>query len=497
MDKNLLQQYNEWEKRVAAYQMALSLIEVDKQTVAPSAGSRYRNEKAAILSGEQFSLRTDPAQAELRAKLLAMPDLPFEDRRRIELTDKKIRNTMVIPKDVFVAYAEFRSNSFVAWRRAKQENDYSVFEPYLKQMIEYKKKIYGYRNRPEPIYDQMLDDYEPGMDMVQYDAFFGLMKERLLPLIQAVQQAKPIEDSFLYLDYPVAGQKEFMETILRYIGVDRSWCYQNETEHPFTSSLCENDIRITTKYVPNNVSAAVFSTVHESGHGYYTHNVAPEYDGTVLYNGISSGMQESQSRLCENYLGRTKAFWEANYAQLQRIFPEQLGNVPLDDYVRAVNVSRPTLIRTRADELTYPIHVLIRYELEKGLFDGTIPTEGLDRTWNEMYQKYLGISSLTASQGILQDVHWGEGLIGYFPTYALGSAIAAQFVHTMRRQIDVDELLRTGHYTDIIAWLRENIHKYGSLYNAREILKRVTGEDFNPEYYVEYLENKYKTLYAL
>ncbi len=491
-----IRKYQDWIFRQSAYQMALSIIGIDKQTVAPPAGASYRDQRTAYLSGELFSIETEedmiPVLKDL-SKHAQDPDI----RKGAELYYKEVMKTKVIPKDEYVASEELLNASYDAWLKAKKENDYSIFEPYLKKVIALKKKEYGYRNSDKKIYDQMLDDFEPGMNMEKYDAFFKALKERLIPLIQKVNKAKQIDDAFLYQEYDIDGQKKFMDHLLQYLHFDSSWGYQNETEHPFTDWTCENDCRTTTKYLKNNVISAILSTVHECGHAWYEHDVKPAYDGMILSYGISSGMHESQSRLCENYLGRSLPFWKYNYPFLQKQFPDQLGNVSLEQFVKAINVARPSLVRTEADELTYPMHIVIRYEIEKGLFDGSISTEGLDKTWNAMYQQYLGISSKDARDGILQDVHWSDGEFGYFPTYALGSAFAAQFVHKMREEIPVDDLLENNHYDEIMAWLKEHIHQYGCFYNADEIMLKATGEPFNVNYYLDYLEDKYTKLYNL
>ena len=497
MREELLKEFNEWVMKLSAYQMALSLIGVDKLTLAPQGGAPYRDERTAVLAGEMFSLETDAHMVDVRRQLLK-EELDADKRREIELMDKQIEHILVVPKDVFVAYTKLCAESYEVWHKAKQAEDYSIFEPMLKQVIEASKQMYSYRKSDAPMYDQMLDDYEPGMTMEKYDAFFDRIRERLVPLIRRVTEAQQIEDGFLRQSFSVEKQKDYMNrVILPYLGFDHSWGYQNETEHPFTDIICENDIRVTTKYLENNVVSAILSTVHEVGHGYYGHDVAPEYDGTIFNYGISSGMHESQSRLLENYLGRTLPFWEANYPALQELFPEQLKDVTVEQFVDAINVGRPSLVRTEADELTYPLHILIRYEIEKGLFNGTVSTENLDRTWDETYEKYLGIKAPTAKAGILQDVHWAQGSFGYFPTYALGSAFSAQFMRAMRKDIDVDELLRTGHFRVIIDWLKEHIHRYGCRYNADEIMVMATGEPFNPDYYLDYLEEKYTKLYHL
>jgi possible carboxypeptidase taq len=217
----------------------------------------------------------------------------------------------------------------------------------------------------------------------------------------------------------------------------------------------------------------------------------------ILSEGISSGMHESQSRLCENYLARTTAFWKYHYPKLQETFPTQLGNVSFDEFYEAINVAKPSFVRTEADELTYPLHVLVRYEIEKGLFNGTISTEGLNETWNKMYKEYLGVDVSNDKVGILQDVHWSDGSFGYFPTYALGTAFAAQYMHAMHKDLDVDTLLSNNQYDVIMNWLKEHIHKYGFRYEAPELMKMVTGEEFNVNYYLDYLEEKYTKLYNL
>ncbi len=494
--EELLKKYEEWVLKMSAYQMALAIIGVDKQTVAPKAGNEYRDLRTSILSGEAFSIQTDPEMKDVLEALLK-EDIDDDTRRAVELYYKEMMNIMSIPKDFFVEHSNLVNESYNAWLEAKTKDDYSIFAPYLAKVIEDSKKIYSYRNSTESLYNQMLDDFEPGMNEEKYDQFFDKVKERLVPLIQKVVNAKQVETDFLYQNYPVEDQKAFSKELLKYLHFDEEWGYQNETEHPFTSWTCENDCRTTTKYLPNNLSSAILSTVHEVGHATYEHDIDPKYDGMILSNGVSSGMHESQSRLFENYLGRTVSFWKANYPTLLKYFPKQLEGISVEKYVDAINASTPSLIRTEADELTYPMHILIRYEIEKGLFNGTIPVEKLNETWNKMYKEYLGVDVPNDRDGILQDVHWSDGSFGYFPTYALGSAFSAQFMKAMRKDIDVDKLLENNQFDEIIAWLKEHIHQYGCRYTADEIMLKATGEPFNPDYYLDYLEEKYTKLYNL
>lgn len=497
MTEEKLQKYRDWLFRKSAYSMALSIIGIDQQTAAPVGGSAYRDARTAFLAGELFEIDTDPEMIAILNELKEDPSADPDDRRAAQLYAKQAADLMCIPKEEYVAYQNLLSESYNVWLQAKQENNYGIFAPTLKKIIASARRMYEWRNSSLPLYDQMLDDYEPGMTMEKYDAFFSLLKERLVPLIQKVTRAKQVGADFLYENYPVDQQKKFMDELLKYLHFDPEWGYQNETEHPFTAWTCENDCRTTTKYLPHNVISAILSTVHEVGHAYYEHDCDPKYDGMILSEGISSGMHESQSRLCENYLGRSRAFWEFNYPVLQKYFPQQLGSVTLQQFVDAINVSEPSFVRTEADELTYPMHILIRYEIEKGLFDGSVSADHLDEVWNDMYRRYLGIEVPNARCGILQDVHWSGASFGYFPTYALGSAYAAQFMHAMEKDIDVAQALRSGHYEICMNWLKEHIHRYGCRYTADEVMRMATGEPFNAEYYLNYLEEKYTRLYGL
>ena len=492
-----LKKYRDWIFQCSAYQMALAVIGIDKQTVAPPAGASYRDERSAYLAGELFSLETDPEIVSLLGELKDDPEVGAEDQRAIALYYKNAMDSVLIPKEEFVAFQKLCDESFDAWIQAKSKADYRIFEPYLKRVIEGKKRLYGYRKSEKSIYNQMLDDFEPGMTEEKYDAFFRSLKERLIPLIRKVKEKKQIPSDFLHQKFSVDEQKKFMQELLAYLHFDSSWGYQNESEHPFTSWTCENDCRTTTKYIENEPVNAILSTVHEVGHAYYEHNIDPKYDGMILSDGVSSGMHESQSRLCENNLGRSRAFWEYHYPRFQRHFPNELGNISLDEFYRAVNLSEPSFVRTEADELTYPLHIVIRYEIEKGLFNGTISTENLDQTWNAKYKEYLGLDVPNDRVGILQDVHWSDGSFGYFPTYALGTAFAAQFMHAMRKDLDVDSLLQNNRYDTIMQWLKEHVQHYGCLYDAGEIIKRATGEEFNVKYFLDYIEEKYTKLYAL
>lgn len=497
MKEETLKVYEDWKFKVSAYEMALSIIGVDKLTVAPSGGDAYRDQRTAYLAGEAFKILSDESMVSVFEEVMNDESLPYDTRKEAKMYLKNLKDTICIPQAEYVAFKNLQNEGYNAWLEAKRTNNYALYAPVLKKLIETQKRLYGYRQSDLSIYDRMLDDFEPGMTTEKYDAFFAKVKERLIPCIQAIKNVKQPDTSFLEAEYPIDKQKAFMDEILAYLHYDAEWGYQNETEHPFTSWTCADDCRTTTKYILDQPVSAILSTIHEVGHAYYRHNIDKKYDGSILSGGVSSGMHESQSRLLENYLGRTKEFWEYVYGKLVSYFPTQLKDVTLDAFYRAINVATPSLVRIEADELTYPLHIVIRYEIEKGLFDGSIDVEHLDQVWDDMYEKYLGVRASKASQGILQDVHWSSGDFGYFPTYALGSAFAAQFMSAMRKDLDVDKVLKEGNFPEIMAWLKSHIHHYGCAKDADEILREVTGESFNPDYYLTYLENKFKNLYNL
>lgn len=495
--KEALKIYNEQIEKIRAYSLMMATVSFDRSTVAPSKGNDYRNRMMSIISGEAFAIETDPKFIEA-VLYLSKLDLGETANRDIALAKKELEDTIKFTKEESMAYALASMEGYDSWYKAKTTDDYSVFEPKLMNLIELTKQR-AHKRKPEmKAYNVMLDDFEEGMNTERYDEFFALIKKELLPLIKKIDKKKDcIDDSFLYKYYPAEKQAVFMKEVLKYLGFDRSWGYMGETEHPFTNGFSRNDVRITTNYDEHNVAGAVFSTVHESGHAFYEHQVDPKYDRYLFLHSMSSGMHESQSRFFENYLGRRESFWKTLYPKLQKIFPENLGDVSLEQFIRAINVSKCSLIRTDADELTYPIHILIRYELEKEIFSGKADLSRLNVLWKEKYKKYLGIDVPNERDGILQDVHWSEGMFGYFPTYALGSAIGAQLLHTMEKDLDIDDLLGKGKFKVITDYLKKNVQKYGSLYDFDQILKMATGESFDPKYYIDYLKDKYTKLYDI
>ena len=309
--------------------------------------------------------------------------------------------------------------------------------------------------------------------------------------------AKQIDDSFLYKHYPVEKQRIFSEYLMDVLGMDRNYCGIAETEHPFTINFNNKDVRITTHYYANALASSMFSVIHEGGHALYELGCDDCYNSSFLGGGVSMGIHESQSRFYENIIGRSRAFIDLIYPKLQELFPEQLDGVTAEMFYRAVNKAEPSLIRTEADDLTYSMHIMVRYELEKRLIDGSLAVKDIPAEWNRLYQEYLGVTVPDDKNGCLQDTHWSGGSIGYFPSYALGSAYGPQLLHVMQQEIgNVDELVRSGELGKVTAWLKENIHRHAGFYKPGELFERICGK-FNAHYYTQYLVQKYTALYQL
>lgn len=496
MEQTELERFLSWEKRVGALQYALRVINMDEIFGAPSSGARMRSESEAVLAGELFTLENEPAMQSIMQELLAQEPEPAL-RRRLELHRRQAERFARVPKQAYLAFRTALAESRGAWLQAKRDNDWPGYAPYLERLTARYLDLYPDDGSGVSAYDRMLDEHASGWNTGRYDAFFSAVRARLVPLLQRVAAAPQIDDAFLRRPYEEPRQRSYMRSIVRYLGFTPDWGKYGESEHPVTSGIFTGDVRFTTKYHDRSAADAVLSTVHECGHAWYFHNVDPAFDGTILAYAMEAAMQESQSRLCENHLGRSRAFWAANYPELQRTFPEQLSGISLDRFVRGLNVSRPTPIRTEADELTYPLHIMIRYELEKELFSGRLPVRALRDRWMEEYSRTLGVVPEDDAHGVLQDMHWPYAYFGYFPTYALGSAFAAQFFCAMRRALNVDALLAEGRYPEIMAWLGRNVHRYGALLTPDEVMLRATGEPFSAAYYLDYLANKYTTLYGL
>lgn len=498
MNTELLTRFEEYKEKKNAYDIALNSLYYDIATIAPKDGIPYRNKMVSILAGEAFTHETAKENIALIEELATCDDLSEEQKKEIELLMRDLADIRVLPKDVYIKFTQDKADSQHAWEKAKEENDYQIFKPHLINIIKKQKELLTYIDKECSDYDYMLDRYQIGCDMAFYDTFFDTIKKELLPFIQhLIKDGKRVDDQILFQKFDIEKQKKFMEILLNHLQANQKKCYVTTSEHPFTQFFSANETRLTTHYYEDNVMSAIFSTIHEFGHANYGLQIDPAYEGTTLAADVGFAMHESQSRFMENHIGRNPSFWKPLFPEFKAIFSEELKDVDFDSFMKMINVSRPSFIRTEADELTYPIHILIRYELEKQIFNGEVDYDHLDTLWNDKYEEYLGIRPDNDRDGILQDMHWGAADLGYFPTYALGSAFAAQFYHQMKQELDVDHLLEQGDFQKIYDWLKQHIHRYGAFKTADEIMRETTNEAFDVSYYINYLKDKYSALYEI
>ena len=487
-----LRAFREWQERLSAYRFALTMIGLDANNGPPAQGASFRGEKKALLTGEYRRMQKDEKMFEITAALAEDKTLDGDTAREVEIVFTQLKKDRAVPPEEYVAYEKVLDASRRDWLRAKKEKDFAGYAPLLREVVDGYRHLTSLKGGEGSLYDRMLDDHQPGWNREKYDRFFDGVRERIVPLLRELAGKQPAEDGFLHLFYPAARQRKVMAQINEYLGFTADWGKMSESEHPLTTTVCRGDVRFTTKYREKDIAQAILSTVHETGHAWFGHNVDEKYEGTAIARSISAGLHESQSRLCENHLGRSLSFWKANLPKLQAEFPQELGKISPEEFYRAVNVVRPSLIRTEADEVSYPLHILIRYELEKEMMEGRLEVSDLEEAWNAKYREYLGLTPANAAEGVLQDMHWPWAYFGYFPTYALGSAIAAQIYHRMEAELDVAELLETGRYPELMTWLGKRVQHCANRYPAEEIIRMATGEEFNPEYYFRWLEMKYR-----
>lgn len=484
-----LDQYLE---KTMALQTAMVLFEWDNETLAPKEAAPYTSKMIGSLTGQYMELMTSGKAGELAKACREEGGLSETESAIVREVEEEIEKLSCIPPKEYRDFAELTSQATRIWAGAKKEKNFEAFAPTLEKIVDYQKKFASYRAKDgEKLYNVMLDSYEKDFDMETLDRFFGELKENIVPLLHdAAKRSEKVDDSFLSAPYPVSAQEEAARFLAEYVGLDFKKSVLAVSAHPFTTNLHNHDVRITTHY-GERIDSSIFSVIHETGHALYELGIRDDLTQTPVGQGTSMGMHECQSRFFENMIGRSRAFWEPIYDTVADMFGEPLKDVSLDDFLAAVNKTIPGLIRTEADELSYALHVLVRYEIEKMLIEEDVPVKDLPEIWNRKYEEYLGVKPQNDAEGILQDIHWSQGSFGYFPSYALGSAFGAQIFHTMKKELDVEKLLQEGKIDVIRNWLREKVHQYGKLKTSREILKEVTGEDFSPKYYIEYLRKKY------
>ena len=489
---------DEIEATVSAYSHAMGVLTLDAATAAPLGAAEGRGKTMALLSGVIYDLAASADTRELVEYLTAHADeLDATHRRQAEIQKKSCEQLTRIPQEEYIAYNVLLNKAEGIWRVAKQQNDFAAFAPVLEEIVAYNRKFAGYYDSAKAPYDALLNEYEEGLTMETLDGFFAQLRAVIVPLVKAISEKEQPDTAFLQQSYPIEGQKVFAKYLMDTIGLDPNKCTIAESEHPFTCGFNNADVRITTHYHEFQPTFAMYSTIHEGGHALYELGVEDAYNHTCLTGGASMGIHESQSRFYENIIGRSLEFVELVFPKMQEIFPEQLKGVTAYDLYRAVNKAQPSLVRTESDELTYCMHIMIRYEIEKQLIDGSLEVRDVPAAWNALYKEYLGVDVPSDTLGCLQDSHWSGGSIGYFPSYALGSAYGAQMKFVMEQQIGaIAPMIAEGNIAAITAWLREHIHRFGNFKKPAAIFEDACGK-FDPKYFADYLTEKYSKLYNL
>ena len=493
-----LEALNKLQQTQAAYNHAMGVLYLDATTAAPSDTWEGRGKTMEILSGIAYELMTKPENGALLNYLEEhASELTPQQKREVEVLRKGYDQTHRIPAEEYVAYSVLINDAEAVWAKAKNDDDFAAFAPFLEKIVAYNIKFAGYYQPEMAPYDALLNEYEEGLNTRTLDAFFAQLRESIVPLLERVKAAPQIDDSFLYRHYPIEVQRKFSDYLMEVLTIDRSHCGIAETEHPYTTNFNNKDVRITTHYHEDNLVSSMFSVIHEGGHALYELGAADQYNFTCLGGGASMGIHESQSRFYENLIGRSAAFVHAIFPKVKELFPLQLEEVDETMFYRAINKVEPSLIRTEADELTYCLHVMVRYEIEKQLIGGTLAVADVPGEWKRLYKEYLGVDVPNDREGCLQDSHWSGGMMGYFPSYALGSAYGPQMLVRMKEDLgDVFTEVADGDLTQVTGWLKEHIHRHASFMKPGELFESICGK-FDARYYTEYLTDKFTKLYNL
>ena len=491
------QLFKEKMTQIADLQGALALMSWDQETYMPKGGAEIRSQQRSTLAALRHQLATDKALGTLMKDLISANNLSELELKNVTLAYEDYQERIIFPESFVIKESQAISRAFTAWSTARAKNDFSIFEPALQTIVDLRKEEIALRGVQTTPYDTLLDQYDKGLNVKDLDTLFTKVKSQLVPYIKDLKTKYQADDSVLKQFYPKDKQWNFGIKILESMGYDFNHGRQDIAAHPFSTSFAATDSRITTRIDEHDMSNMLFSCIHEGGHALYEQGLPIEQYGLPLGDAISLSVHESQSRLWENNVGKSKEFWHAHYRALQEVFPENLATVSFDNFYRAINKVSPNLVRTEADEMHYHLHVLVRYEIEKDLFNGTLEVKDLKEAWNSKYKEYLGVEVPDDKQGILQDVHWSHGSFGYFPTYSLGSFLAAQLFHFAALAIpNLKEEISKGNTEVLKNWLRINIHSKGRLYTTNEISKMVTGETLNFDYFFKYITHKFDNMVA-
>jgi len=486
-------------KIAAKFSYATTLLDWDQQTKMPEGGTEGRAQIYAAIRTEGFKLFTSDEIGEILKELAGMEEkLDRQKQALIKRTNAIYHRSKVIPPDLFQAFVEAQSKSYAIWVKAKEKSDFRLFQPALEEIIKFTRQfaeLYGYDKTP---YDGLLPDYEPGLTTEDLRAIVNDLRRELVPFVRLLtEQSKEFDLTILQGTFPEDLQQQLCVQALKAIGYDFSRGRLDTTHHPFTAPVGPDDVRVTTRFAAGNLAPALFYTMHEGGHALYEQGKDTLLSWFYPDAGISFGIHESQSRMWENMVGRSLPFWKFFYPKLQGIFP-RFKSVALDDFYRAINAVKPCPERLYADELTYNLHIMLRFEIEEALLKGELEVGSLPEFWNAKMQEYLGVVPENDAKGVLQDVHWSYGSIAYFPCYMLGGLYAAQLFAAAKREItNLEDEIAMGDLNILHEWLREKVYRFGLVYDAPELLQEVTGKGPTSEPWLNHVKEKFNKIYRI
>ncbi|HSV85693.1 MAG TPA: carboxypeptidase M32 [Levilinea sp.] len=480
---------------------AIALLGWDQQTYMPAGGAEDRGNTIATLSRLTHEKFTSEEMGRLIDELLPYADTLQPNsidaclvRVARERYDKQTR----VPAEWVSENAKTTTIAHQTWEKARADKNFELFRPHLEKIIDLRRRYAGFFQPYDHVYDPLLDNFERGMKTAEVQAIFNELRPKQVDIIRAIAERPQVDDTFLHQSFPEKDQWNFGVDVITRFGYDWNHGRQDKAVHPFCTNFGIGDVRITTRVDANWLNPALFGTMHETGHALYEMGIDRSLARLPLANGASMAVHESQSRMYENLIGRSLPFWKFTYPRLQVVFPSQFGNVPLETFYKGINKVQPSFIRVEADEATYNLHIMLRLELEIAMMEGSLEAVDLPEAWNSRVREYLGVSPPDDALGVLQDVHWSSGLIGYFPTYALGNLVSVQLWETMQAEMpDLEEQIERGEFSGILAWLREKVHRHGMKYPPQELIQRVTGSKINPQPYLRYLEAKFSAIYEI
>lgn len=481
---------------------ALSVVHWDMETYMPPGGAESRAEQLAVLQRLAHTLFTsDEVGNLLEASLAETSDLPYDhdDAAHLRVIKRTYDREVKVPSDLVAEEAKTTALAHEEWKKARKQNDYKLFQPWLEKIVDIERKITEHRGYKETLYDGMLDVFEPGMTTAEVERIFTQFREGLVELVKQIRESGvEVDNSVMFRKYDVEKQKLVTNDVVGRIGFDFNHGRQDIAVHPFCTSFSSLDVRITTRFDENYLPGSVFASMHEAGHAMYEQGFPREFLGTMLADGASLGFHESQSRMWENQVGRSREFISYYLPELKKFFPESLSDVEVEQFYKAANKVQPSLIRVEADEVTYNLHIMLRFEIEKAMVAGTMNFSELPEIWNSKMEEYLGIRPDKDANGVLQDVHWSGGTIGYFPTYSLGNLIAAQLWEKAESEMpDLRRNIAQGEFQPLLGWLRRNVHAHGSKYLPSELVQKITGSPIDANVCLKYLRTKYSEIYNL